>query len=295
MKQLISIKKNEKGDQIVSARELHEFLCITTKFTMWCDRMFDYGFDEGKDYFPFLVNRSDGLPGKPKQDFALTMDCAKEISMIQRSPKGKQARQYFIDCEKSLKSLGSELLNDKVYIFQKAFDFMEEDRAKEMEWNQQLQREIRESNLKLDKINSFQKMMGGYSKAIEKPVVVAVEDYRRSLKVEPFCATQRIAKQLGDELGFKISVHLFNSILEELGIQQKVEDSSFDIDYHWELTGHYRYKGYQTYYMKHEDSLGFHGWMRWTEKGALWAMEKVAEYLKRKDSNGNPYYLEKFK
>lgn len=62
--------------------------------------MCEYGFSAGVDYSPFLTNRSDGLPGKPKQDAALTIDMAKEICMLQRNERGKQARQYFIQLEK---------------------------------------------------------------------------------------------------------------------------------------------------------------------------------------------------
>lgn len=89
---------------VVSARELHEFLEIETPFNKWFPRMCEYGFTEDQDYWTFLSNRVDGLPGKPRQDAALTIDMAKEICMIQRSEKGKQARQYFIQLEKDWNS-----------------------------------------------------------------------------------------------------------------------------------------------------------------------------------------------
>jgi anti-repressor protein len=61
--------------------------------------MFEYGFEDGKDFVPILEETN---IGRPSTDYALTLDTAKEISMIQRSEKGKQARQYFIACEKQL-------------------------------------------------------------------------------------------------------------------------------------------------------------------------------------------------
>lgn len=89
---------------VVSARELHDFLEVKTAYKDWFPRMCEYGFTEGQDYCSFLSDRVDGLPGKPRQDAALTIDMAKEICMIQRSEKGKQARQYFIQIEKDWNS-----------------------------------------------------------------------------------------------------------------------------------------------------------------------------------------------
>ncbi|MET0017160.1 antA/AntB antirepressor family protein [Oscillibacter sp.] len=89
---------------LVSARELHDFLEVGADFPHWFARMCEYGFTEGSDYRTFLTDRSDGLPGKPRQDAMLCMDMAKEICMIQRNEKGKQARQYFLKLEKDWNS-----------------------------------------------------------------------------------------------------------------------------------------------------------------------------------------------
>lgn len=88
----------------VSARELHEFLEVETRFNDWFKRMCEYGFSEGEDYYSFLSNRVDGLAGKPRQDAALSIDMAKEICMLQRNEKGKMARQYFLQLEKDWNS-----------------------------------------------------------------------------------------------------------------------------------------------------------------------------------------------
>lgn len=88
----------------VSGRELHEFLEVSTKYADWFHRMCEYGFSDGVDYFSFLRNRSDGLPGKPLTDHQLTIDMAKELCMIQRNEKGKQARQYFLQLERDWNS-----------------------------------------------------------------------------------------------------------------------------------------------------------------------------------------------
>lgn len=105
MNELIKITETH-GRKAVSARELYDFLEVNTKFSDWCNRMFEYGFDENKDYIVVMLKNENNSKGGRSTliDYALTMDCAKEISMLQRSPKGKQAREYFIQCEKELRS-----------------------------------------------------------------------------------------------------------------------------------------------------------------------------------------------
>lgn len=100
MNQLIETTTNEQGEIIVSGRELYEFLEINSNYTTWFKRMCDYGFVEGTDFIPFS---EESTGGRPTQDHALKIDMAKEISMIQRNEKGKQARQYFIEVEKRYK------------------------------------------------------------------------------------------------------------------------------------------------------------------------------------------------
>ena len=105
MTELIKITTNESGNQVVSARELHKFLEVETRFNDWISRMMNYGFVENVDYQVLLKNEYNLSGGRPSTDYALTLDTAKEISMIQRSEKGKLARQYFIECEKRLREI----------------------------------------------------------------------------------------------------------------------------------------------------------------------------------------------
>lgn len=93
---------------VVSARELHDFLEAKTAYKDWFPRMCEYGFTEGQDFNP-LKNEQVQIEGgravtRHILDAALTIDMAKEICMIQRSEKGKQARQYFIQLEKDWNS-----------------------------------------------------------------------------------------------------------------------------------------------------------------------------------------------
>ena len=100
--ELIKITKDDNGNSVVSGRELHEFLEVNEKYTQWFNRMMGYGFTENVDFISFS-EKTEKLGGRPKIDHALTLDMAKEISMIQRTEKGKQARQYFIEVEKVFK------------------------------------------------------------------------------------------------------------------------------------------------------------------------------------------------
>jgi anti-repressor protein len=92
------IKVNE-DTQMMSARELHESLKIATRFNDWFPRMCEYGFEEGEDFYSKMSKSTTG--GRPQTDYDISMDMAKQICMIQRTPEGKQVRQYLIDLEKA--------------------------------------------------------------------------------------------------------------------------------------------------------------------------------------------------
>lgn len=103
-RQLVSINiREENGKQTVSARELHEKLEVTERFSSWFDRMLKYGFEENVDFtsvksFTVVNNGAQ----KPIDEYYISIDMAKEICMIQRSDKGRMFRQYFIECERRL-------------------------------------------------------------------------------------------------------------------------------------------------------------------------------------------------
>ena len=103
MNELIAI--NYDGEKpMVNGRELHAKLGVETRYNDWFNRMCEYGFIEGKSYYSFLSNRSDGKAGKARTDHALTIGMAKEICMPQRSEMGKKFREYFIKWEETWNS-----------------------------------------------------------------------------------------------------------------------------------------------------------------------------------------------
>ena len=104
MNELIKIEERN-GEQLVSARDLHKFLEIGTQFTKWFDRMCEYGFVENKDFVAISQKRLTAQGNETTYtDYLMKISMAKELSMIQRNEKGKQAREYFIKCEEAWNS-----------------------------------------------------------------------------------------------------------------------------------------------------------------------------------------------
>ena len=105
----IKIGKSQGGKAVVSAWELYEQLQVNTRFNDWFKRMVEYGFIENQDFALVTQKRVTNNPKNPYtvfNDYAITIEMAKEICMIQRTPIGKQCRNYFIECERKLKETG---------------------------------------------------------------------------------------------------------------------------------------------------------------------------------------------
>ena len=100
--ELIKLTKNSQGIETVNARELHAFLEVKSKFADWFkNRVSEFGFIENSDF----VSVSKILEsGGRSIEYHISIDMAKELSMLERNDKGKQARLYFIECERIAKS-----------------------------------------------------------------------------------------------------------------------------------------------------------------------------------------------
>ncbi|EIE6934956.1 antA/AntB antirepressor family protein, partial [Campylobacter coli] len=84
---------------------LFYFLEIDTKFADWIkNRISHYNFIENQDYIIEIVYTK----GRPRKEYYVTLDMAKELCMVENNEKGRQARRYFIECEKRLKNLEQE-------------------------------------------------------------------------------------------------------------------------------------------------------------------------------------------
>ena len=184
MKELIKITE-QNGKRAVSARELHRFLEVTERFSNWFERQLQYGFIEGVDYQGCEVFNT--LANQTVTDYALTIDTAKEISMLQRTEKGKQARRYFIECEKLAQNPVSNL--SKIDLAQMV---IESEREKE---RLQIQNQLQSEELQK-----------------QAPKVAYYEEVLQS---QSTYNTNQIAKELGT------SAITLNKKLRDLGVQYK--------------------------------------------------------------------------
>ena len=101
MSELIPIQDKD-GAQAVMGRDLHTFLEVSTRYNDWIARLIEkYGFIAGQDFYSKMSKTPNG--GRPSENHVLTLDMAKEISMVQNNDKGRQARRYFIECERRAK------------------------------------------------------------------------------------------------------------------------------------------------------------------------------------------------
>ncbi|MED0724034.1 antA/AntB antirepressor family protein, partial [Aneurinibacillus aneurinilyticus] len=106
--ELVPVYADEQGNNLVNARELHEFLQVETRFNDWIERRIEkYGFVDGEDFHSFL-SKSNG--GRPSVEYILAIDTAKEISMVENNERGRQVRKYFIEMERRAKEVRNNVI-----------------------------------------------------------------------------------------------------------------------------------------------------------------------------------------
>jgi anti-repressor protein len=89
----------------VNARDLHAVLEVGKHFASWiAERIEQFDFVENRDFLLVPGIGINSETGRPSKDYAITLDMAKELAMVERNAKGKEARQYFIKCERGLKA-----------------------------------------------------------------------------------------------------------------------------------------------------------------------------------------------
>ena len=122
MNELIKLnqtKINDETVQTVNARELHAFLGNGDMFANWIkNRIEKYGFVENQDFVCVTENPVKIQKGRPSKEYQISLDMAKELAMVERNDKGKQARQYFIECEKLAKQASTASLSDQLKLAQ---------------------------------------------------------------------------------------------------------------------------------------------------------------------------------
>lgn len=107
MNELIEIKERQIGPMAVSsvdARALHKFLEVGRDFSTWItDRLKEYGFAPNRDYAVITKSGENSKGGRRRSEYFLTIDTAKELAMVERTDRGREVRQYFIEAEKRLR------------------------------------------------------------------------------------------------------------------------------------------------------------------------------------------------
>ena len=242
IKELIPIKQNDVGTQAVSGRALHEFLEIKTRYDKWFQRMAEYGSEENHDHILVVQKRPINNPRNPETTItyhALTIDCAKEISMLQRNKKGRQARQYFIQCEKRLKTLAQG-------------HFEQQTETKEMTMACAVLIAQETMDKQAQELNILRPQADWYLKLVEASGRLAATE---------------IAKEYG------MSARTFNSLLNELGIQYKV-NRTWITDQKYADQGYVEYKSYE---YTTEDGLAISNSMYWTSKGREFLFELLKD------------------
>ena len=106
MYNLIKVQTNENNEQVVSGRDLHEFLEVKTRYNDWIERKIQkYGFIENRDFIAITQKRVTAQGNETSyDDHIMKLSMAKEVSMTENNEKGRQARLYFIQCEEAWNS-----------------------------------------------------------------------------------------------------------------------------------------------------------------------------------------------
>lgn len=183
--QLINIKV-ENDQQLVSARDLHKALEVKRRFSAWVDDNFK-NFEESTDYTSVLlrteVQNNGGIQQRELQDYAITIDMAKELCMMSKTAKGKEVRQYFIQVEKNW--------NSPDMIMQRALEIANARVQKLQIQNKNLTLQLAESNKKASYLD----------------IILGTPD---------LLAITQIASDYG------MSAVAFNKLLQTVGIQHKI-------------------------------------------------------------------------
>lgn len=248
MKQLITITKQNIGTEEVNsvdARELWLFLEIKKQFTDWIrPKIKDYGFVINSDYYPSKCVASNG---RTMETYIITVDMAKELSMLSQNQKGKEARKYFIQCEKELKQIQPKLPSYSESLRQLA-DSLDRNKTLQLE-NKTQRRIVHTQKRKLKR---------------QKP---KVDYYNNVLDSTADFTTTQIAKEVE-----MTATHL-NIVLEQAGVQYKQSGQ-------WMLKKEYQDKGLtrtRTYLIEGTTGPKTSHSTVWTEKGRKFIIELLED------------------
>ena len=236
MENLINVSVNESNEQIVSGRELYEFLEVKTRYNDWIERKIKkYEFIENIDFITITQKRVTVQGNEINyNEHILKLSMAKELAMLENNDKGKQARLYFIKCEEEYKK-------------QKQVTFSRKDL-------------LMLNVIKANSENERMVALNNYELEYVKPLEIEAKYTKEVLKSDSLLTVSQIAKDLG------LSAVKLNKLLESLDIQYKKGGK-------WYIKAKYQDKGYAQYETTLiSDNKTVHN-LKWTEKGKKFIIE----------------------
>lgn len=259
MTEIIKIEERN-GAQAVSARDLHDALGVKKDFSSWIkERISKYGFTENQDFEVFTEFGENPNGGRPTIEYALSIDMAKELAMVENNEKGRVIRKYFIEKEQEAKRniLAMPNFNDPVAAARAWADQYEKNRQLVLE-NQRKEEELEKSNQEVASLSATITQM--------QP---KVSYYDMILANKSTVTVTQVAQDYG------MSARAFNKKLHELKLQRKVGGQ-------WILYQPYLDKGYV--HSRPVDIPRSNGKIikyntEWTQKGRLF----LYDFLKQHD------------
>lgn len=278
-KEIIPTYRTDDGVDVVIGRELHSRLKIGTKYRDWFRRMLTYGFQEGVDYFPLLkssrpvqaLDKADfltcenicdrhNLDDDKKIDHVMTLDMAKHLAMIQRTPQGMEIRQKLIELEKMVsqnKGVNTSSTNVDYDLLKKVCDALTNQHELSVKQCEILS--IQEKMI-VDLSHQVDELRGDFLRSVT-PVLEAsnLQEQNPYIKIINKGPVSENVTNIAKVYGYKAQD--LNKILKDLGIQEK-EGSG------WKLCSKYEGYGYTAPGATYTNSDGSTTTqMKWTRKG----------------------------
>lgn len=206
MNELIKIEPSHIGGEAIqtcNARDLHAFLEVKARFNDWIrNRIEDFGFQENQD---FITLTRLLVSGGKRKDYYLSLDMAKELATIERNAKGKEARRYFIQCERIAKQVTARpVICYETGRIEAAFC-------------------IAEKLASVFKVSKERAAVHALA-AIQKDIGMEAEPFREMIPSVPVEKTALLnPTEVGKRLSPVTSAKTVNQVLMELGFQERLE------------------------------------------------------------------------
>lgn len=267
IKQLIPIE-DRNGQQAVNARHLYAWLEIGREFTNWMkDQINRCDLVENQDFEVFSKKGVNPQGGRPSTEYALSIDAAKEISMMSQTDKGKQARRYFIECERIAKNPVQALTRKELAMMV----------VKAEEEKERLQLENKQQQIEITTLTSKTEMQAETIRAQSKELTESrekVQKYDSTMSTNGLFTTTKIADSFG------ISAKKLNKILEILKIQYKQSGCYHLYSEYKTWKGQNLAKIIPNPYFRQDGSQGSRDGLYWTVYGREFLLVDKAKKIK---------------